>query len=84
MNLEWNKVPQQEYEQHFPIGAIIEDHKGIYKILGFEKQQKTHKYKVEVLKQKEPIPDHLKSFIDEKIQYMIVLPQNIANIKRIE
>lgn len=84
MNENYFRVPQEDYEQQFQVGNIIEDQKGKYKILEFMKQEKTHKYKVEVLEQKKPIPEHLKMFIDEKIQYIIVLPQNIPNIKRVE
>ena len=83
--MEWLHIPKvEEPSIIFPVGAIIEDMKGKYKILQFEKQDKAHKYKVEVLEQKIPIPDHMKPFIDEKIQTLIVLPQNLANIKRIE
>ena len=77
-------VPKEEPIIIFPIGAIIEDVKARYKILDFEKQGLTHKYKVEVLEQKIPIPDIVKHFIDTKIQTLIVLPQNLNNIKRIE
>lgn len=77
-------IPKEEPSIIFPVGAIIEDVKGKYKILEFQKQDVTHKYKVEVLQQKIPIPNHMKPFIDEKIQWLIVLPQNISNIIRIE
>lgn len=77
-------IPKEEPSIIFPIGAIIEDIKGRYKILEFEKQDKAHKYKVEVLEQKIPIPDSMKPFIDEKIQWLLVLPQNLCNIQRIE
>ena len=84
MNVSWNAVPTEEPSIIFPVGAVIEDEKGRYKILSFEKQKNfIHKYQVEVLEQKIPIPDHAKPFIDEKIQWMIVFPQNLANIQRI-
>ena len=84
MNADYFQVPQEEPSIVFPVGAIIEDEKGKYKILKFEKQQKVHKYKVEVLEQKIPIPDNLKFFIDDKIQTLIILPQNLSNIRRVE
>lgn len=84
MNPNYFAVPQEEYEQAFPVGAIIEDVKAKYKILEFHKQEKTHKYKVEVLEQKIPIPEQYKLFIDNKVHWIIVLPQNLPNIKRIE
>ena len=84
MDKPWFAVPTEEPSITFPIGAVIEDQKGIYKILEFQKQDKVHKYKCEVLTQKIPIPQDMKPFIDEKIQWLIVLPQNIASIKRIE
>lgn len=83
MNEDYFKVPQEDYEQAFPIGAIIEDAKAKYKILEFQIQEKTHKYKVEVLEQKIPIPERFKPFMDFKIHWIIVLPQNLPNIKRI-
>ncbi len=78
------RIPKEEPCQCFPIGAIIEDAKGIYKVLSMEKQDKAHKYKVEVIKQKIPIPDHMKPFIDEKQQVLLVLPQNLPSITRLE
>lgn len=84
MNADYFNVPKEDYEQHFPIGAVIEDAKGKYKIVDFLKQEKIHKYKVEVLQQKIPIPDNFKPFIDEKIQWILVLPQNVKYITRIE
>jgi hypothetical protein len=84
MNGDYFNIPKEEPSIIFPVGAIIEDVKGKYKILQFEKQDLTHKYKVEVLQQKIPIPNHMKPFIDEKIQWIIVLPQNLSNIIRIE
>lgn len=82
--MEWFEVPKEEPSIVFPVDAVIEDQKGIYKILSMEKQDKVHKYKVEVIKQKIPIPDHMKPFIDPKIQTIIVLSQNISRIKRIQ
>lgn len=82
--MEQFKVPSEEPSIIFPIGAIIEDEKGKYKILEFEKQKHFHKYKVEVLEQKIPIPKLFQMYIDEKTQWLLVLPQNLSNIKRIE
>ena len=84
MNPNWLNIPTEEPSIIFPIGAVIEDHKGIYKILEFKKQDKIHKYKVEVIKQKQPIPQNLVMFLDPKIQWLLVLPQNLESIKRIE
>lgn len=81
--MNWNSIPQEEPSIIFPVGAIIEDNKAVYKILEFQKQDKIHKYKTEVLSQKLPIPDSAKPFIDEKFQYILVLPQNLDKIKRI-
>ena len=81
--MDYFSVPKEEPSIIFPEGAIIEDVKAKYKILKFEKQGILHKYKVEVLEQKIPIPDNLKFFTDEKIQYILVLPQNLDKIKRI-
>ena len=75
---------QEEPSIIFPIGAIIEDTKGKYKILAFEKQDKAHKYKVEVLEQKIQPPQNLVMFLDPKIQWILVLPQNLPNITRLE
>ena len=82
--MDWNAVPTTEPDIIFPIGAVIEDCKGKYKILRFEKQGILHKYKVEVLEQKIPIPNECKVFMDPKIQGLLVLPQNLHGIKRIE
>ena len=83
--MNWLDVPTEEPSIIFPVGAVIEDEKGRYKILAFEKQKNLlHKYKVEVLQQKIPIPKACRPFIDDKIQWLIVLPQNLANITRIE
>lgn len=81
--MEWNTIPKEEPSITFPIGAILEDEKGKYEVLKFQKQDKAHKYKVKVLEQKIPIPDNMKMFIDIKEQWLLVLPQNISNIKRI-
>lgn len=75
---------QEEPSIIFPIGAIIEDVKGKYKILEFQKQDKAHKYKVEVLEQKIKPPQNLVMYLDPKIQWLLVLPQNLANITRVE
>lgn len=77
-------IPKEEPSIIFPIGAIIEDVKGKYKILEFQKQDFAHKYKVEVLEQKIPIPAHAKPFMDEKIQWILVLAQNLSKITRVE
>ena len=82
--MEWCKIPTCEPDVVFPIGAVIEDCKGKYKILQFEKQGILHKYKVEVLEQKIPIPPDCQMYLDQKIQWLLVLPQNINGIKRIE
>ena len=81
---EWLKKPMEEPSIIFPIDAIIEDEKGRYKILAFEKQGFIHKYKVEVIQQKMPLPANAEPFLDEKIQWLLVLPQNIDKITRIE
>ena len=81
--MDWNSVPTAEPDVIFPVGAVLEDFKGRYKVLEFRKQEKVHKYKCEVLEQKVPIPDRLKPFADDKIQWLIVLPQNLPLIKRI-
>ena len=78
-------VPTEEPSIIFPTGAIIEDDKARYKILEFQKQEKAHKYKVEVLEQKIPIPEHLKMFLfDPNQHWILVLPQNLSKIRRIE
>lgn len=82
--MEWNAVPTEEPSVIFPIGAVIEDVKGKYKILEFQKQKTIHKYKVEVLETKIPPPPELKFYLDEKIQWIAVLPQNLDKITRIE
>lgn len=83
--MQWFEIPKEEPSIEFPVGAILEDEKAIYKILEPVVKQKTvHKYKVEVLQQKTPIPDDLKFFVDPKIQTLIVLAQNLDKIKRIE
>lgn len=82
--MNWNDIPKQEPSTVFPIGAIIEDHKAVYKVLeDYILQDKAHKYKVEVIHQKVPIPDNMKPFIDEKIQWLLILQQNLQFIKRI-
>lgn len=82
--MEWYSVPTEEPSVIFPIGAVIEDEKGIYKILKFEKQKAIHKYKVEVLKQKVPIPNEFKPFLDETYQTLLVVAQNLHAIRRVE
>lgn len=76
-------IPTEEPSIVFPEGAILEDIQAKYKVLEMQKQGKAHKYKVEVLEQKIPIPDHIRPFLDPKIQWLLVLPQNLPNIKRI-
>lgn len=78
-------VPTEEPSITFPVGAIIEDDKAVYKILEpVVVQGKAHKYKVEITQHKKPIPDNLKQYLeDTKLQWILVLPQNIPLIKRI-
>ena len=81
--MQWNSVPTEFPSVIFPIGAVVEDDNGIYKILKEpEEQGFAHKYKVACLKQKTPIPNEWKLFLDSSC--LIVLAQNVANIKRIE
>jgi len=83
--MDYFQVPKEEPSIIFPEGAIIEDQKAKYKILKLEKQGVLHKYKVEVLEQKIPIPPELKIYVkDEKFQTILVLPQNLDKIKRLE
>lgn len=82
--MDWFHVPTEEPSIIFPEGAIIEDAKGIYKILKMEKEKTIHKYTVEVVEQKIPIPDAMKPFIDEKKQTLLILAQNLDKIKRIQ
>lgn len=82
--MELFQMPTEEASIIFPIGAVLEDEKGVYKVLEFQKQEFVHKYKVEVLQQKIPIPEHLKRWLDGKIQWLLVMPQNLHAIKRIE
>lgn len=83
--MSWFDVPTEEPSIIFPVGAVIEDATAIYKILAFEKQDKfLHKYKVEVLTQKLPIPDSVKSHIDPNNRWLIVLPQNLGGIQRLQ
>lgn len=82
--MQWNSVPNEEPSIIFPIGAIIEDQKGKYEILEFLKQQNAHKYKVKILEQKMPIPDHMKQYVDLENHWILVLPQNLGSIKRIQ
>lgn len=81
--MEWFAVPKEEPSVIFPIGSVLEDHKGKYKVLAFEKQDKVHKYKVEVLEQKAAIPKEFEMYLDPKIQTLVVLAQNLDRIKRI-
>ena len=79
----WNLVPTEFPSITYPIGAVLEDDNGVYKILSEpEVQGFAHKYKVECLKQKKDIPQEWKPFVNTSI--LIVLAQNVANIKRIE
>ena len=83
--MSWLEVPTEEPSVIFPIGAILEDEKGIYKVLEFQKQDNLlHKYRVEILTQKIPLPKELKHRIDFKNHWLLVLPQKIHCIKRIE
>lgn len=76
-------MPKEPPSILYPIGAIIEDDNGVYKILSEPVVQGfAHKYKVECLKQKAPIPEEWKLFLDTS--KLIILAQNIANIKRIQ
>lgn len=81
--MQWNAVPKEFPSVIYPIGAIIEDENAVYKILSEPEEQKfAHKYKVECLKQKKPIPEEWKLFLDNT--KLFVFAQNVANIKRIE
>lgn len=83
--MEWYEKPTVEPDVIFPVGAVLEDNKGIYKVIKeVEKHDKAHVYKVEVLTQKEPIPDEFKQFLNSKIQYLLVFSQNLPAIKRLE
>ena len=83
--MEWFAVPTEEPSVVFPVGSILEDEKGVYKVLSpVSKQKVAHIYKVEVLHQKIPIPDDIKPFIDAKIQSYVVLAQNLHAITRIQ
>lgn len=78
-------VPTEEPSIIFPIGAVIEDERARYKILEFQKQDKGHKYRVEVLEQKIPIPEQLKKYLDDtKFHWILVLPQNLDKIRRLQ
>ena len=78
-------VPKEEPSLIFPVGAVIEDCQAVYKILDFQKQDQFHKYKVQVLQRKQPIPTHIKQHIDDsKPQMLLMLPQNLNKMKRIE
>ena len=81
---DWLKIPTEEPSVIFPIDAVLEDERGVYKILAFEKKDFVHKYKVEVLQQKIPLPKEAMFFMDPKIQWLLVLPQNLPHIKRIQ
>ena len=78
-------IPKEEPSVIYPIGAVVEDCQAIYKILDFQKQDILHKYKVQVIQRKLPIPTHLQQYLDDsKPQWLLVLPQNINKMKRIE
>lgn len=66
----------------FPIGAIIEDMKGTYKILEAQ-QGAEEKYKVQILAQKIPIFQHIPITDPTKIKWLIISSQNLSTIKRI-
>lgn len=76
-------VPTVEPSIIFPVGTIIEDVKGKYKILEpVVKQGNAHKYKCQVLEQKIPMPQHVKLHVqDQKIMWIMVLPQNLDKIR---
>lgn len=79
----WNSIPTELPTIVYPIGAVLEDDNGIFKILSEPQVQGfAHKYKVECLKQKRVIPEELKHFVDNTV--LIILAQNVAQIKRIE
>lgn len=81
--MDWNTIPQEEPSIIFPIGAIIEDNKGRYKIEKFEKQKFAHKYKVEIIELWNPPPQEVSMFFDRNNFWLLVLPQNLNAIKRI-
>lgn len=65
----------------FPIGTIIEDPNGRMKILEFKKCRTGHAYKVEVLEWFLPPPDAVKAELDMKNFWILVLNENLDNIK---
>ena len=83
--MEWFEVPKEEPSIIFPVGAILEDEKGVYKILKpVDKQKVAHCYTVEMIQEKIPISEHMKPFLDTKKMTFVVLAQNLHKIKRIQ
>lgn len=82
--MDWLRAPTEEPSIIFPIDAVLEDEKGVYKVLEFQKQEFMHKYKVEVLSLKSALPPSLVRYNMNKIQWLLVMPQNLHAIKRIE
>ena len=74
--MEWYRVPKEEPSIIFPEGAVIEDERGIYKILQFRKQDnKFHLYKVEILTLKDPT--------EKPFEWMLVVPLSLEKIRRL-
>ena len=67
----------------FPIGAVIEDMKGTYKILEAQQLGAEEKYRVQILAQKIPIFQHIPITDPTKIKWLIISSQNLSTIKRI-
>ena len=85
----WNAIPKEFPSITFPVGAVIEDQKAVYKVLepcavdGF-----AHKYKCEVLRRKLPPPENLdiwgKMHFAQNIEWVLILKQNEHLISRVE
>ena len=86
--MDWTRVPKEEPSTIFPVGAVIEDERGRYKIKGFTKHSYkggvTHQYRVETLIQKQPLPDEVKKKLNPADFTLVVLPQSLEKIVRIE
>ena len=83
--MQWYEIPKEEPSVIFPEGAILEDDKGIYKVLKpVEKQKVAHCYTVEMLQEKIPISQDMKPFVDTKKMTFVVFAQNLDKIKRIQ
>lgn len=86
--MQWNSVPTEEPRIILAVGSVWEDNKAVYKILEpvdtDSKNKMVHKYKVEILEQKIPLPDDLRQYIDPKFQTLVILPQNLIHMKRRE